>query len=661
MLASFQRVSGLINRSSPSSAVSSKSFLRKEFQGLKVDLNLEARGQKSGARGLPSTAETALDAVEADIINTVLSVQQRAFSQLEKTLSDLQQAVDFLDLEGRLARIRVAAAAGLPDLAGELQFKIDGLQQLRRDATEAEGWHRKFRAHNHLDRPSKVISRTSLVLLWLVVVACIAMATFVNVALLDKQGAVGWFDGWMVGLILAILSIGVAILFALYGVPALWHRSLPKRLIGIASILTYLALTVLLNLALAHYREVSGGLAQGAGQTILRRLLQTPFMLDDPYSWLLAGLGVILSLVALLAVLGMRDLYPGYAQAAEISRAARARHEASRARLVDELGSIRATFEAELTAARADLIEQCAEHDDLMSQRHAVLARFEAFQNQLERDGNAALKLYRDANSAARPTSPPLHFQQPFELTRVQAQGRHYRGWDSADLKARIRTAQGHLDWLLLQLQRLYEAGIAEQVADPALAEAVAQLAELARARGTSIAELAQLGVDAATGSHDWPPVIALGDEQLPFSPESAEISPSSREQIRTTVMNQVLDLLKRYPADILEVVGHTDERPVSNSHASTLDSLAIPALWGEEPASRLMPADNAGLGLARAIAVATELAAIGPDRLRIIPLSAAQLLLPGDQLSRGRDTENHAGRQRIEIRLRKSTAAAVT
>nr|WP_314256887.1 hypothetical protein [uncultured Devosia sp.] len=336
LLASFQRVSGLINRSSPSSAVGSKSFLRKEFQGLKVDLNLEARGQKSGARGLPSTADTALDAVEADIINTVLSVQQRAFSQLEKAVSDLQQAVDFLDLEGRLARIRVAAAAGLPDLAGELQFKIDGLQQLRREATEAEGWHRKFRAHNHLDRPSKVISSTSLVLLWLVVVACIAMATFVNVALLDKQGAVGWFDGWMGGPVLAILNIGMALLFALYGVPAFWHRSLPKRLIGIASILTYLALTVLLNLALAHYREVPGGLAQGAGETILQRLLQTPFMLDDPYSWFLAGLGVILSLVALMAVLGMRDLYPGYAQAAEISRAARVRHEASRARLVDE-------------------------------------------------------------------------------------------------------------------------------------------------------------------------------------------------------------------------------------------------------------------------------------------------------------------------------------
>ncbi len=57
----------------------------------------------------------------------------------------------------------------------------------------------------------------------------------------------------------------------------------------------------------------------------------------------------------------------------------------------------------------------------------------------------------------------------------------------------------------------------------------------------------------------------------------------------------------------------------------------------GKLPISAVEPADNAGLGLARAIAVANVLKA-NPKlkNVTILPMSAAQLILPGDTITAG-------------------------
>ncbi|APO72198.1 hypothetical protein IE4872_PD01677 (plasmid) [Rhizobium gallicum] len=71
-----------------------------------------------------------------------------------------------------------------------------------------------------------------------------------------------------------------------------------------------------------------------------------------------------------------------------------------------------------------------------------------------------------------------------------------------------------------------------------------------------------------------------------------------------------------------------------------------------------MLPADNAGLGLARALAVAIELKADKKlEGATILPMSAAQLVLPGDTLTRGQ-AGNVESRRRIEIRIRRRNAS---
>ena len=77
----------------------------------------------------------------------------------------------------------------------------------------------------------------------------------------------------------------------------------------------------------------------------------------------------------------------------------------------------------------------------------------------------------------------------------------------------------------------------------------------------------------------------------------------------------------------------------------------------GGTDAGVLQWADNAGLGLARALTVVKVLASDARlAAFRILPLSGAQLIDTGDRLTHWDGQGDVRERRRIEIRMRKST-----
>ena len=109
------------------------------------------------------------------------------------------------------------------------------------------------------------------------------------------------------------------------------------------------------------------------------------------------------------------------------------------------------------------------------------------------------------------------------------------------------------------------------------------------------------------------------------------------------------------FDVDVIEVIGHTDEQPVSN-RVSNLDRTLPTVTSGGNSTGALQWADNAGLGLARALAVVKVLS-FDPRlrRFRILPLSAAQLIATDGKLTRWDARGDVRERRRIEIRMRKS------
>ncbi|MEE9381439.1 MAG: hypothetical protein V3V03_08535 [Hyphomonadaceae bacterium] len=159
--------------------------------------------------------------------------------------------------------------------------------------------------------------------------------------------------------------------------------------------------------------------------------------------------------------------------------------------------------------------------------------------------------------------------------------------------------------------------------------------------------------------ANEPPPIIRLEEANgYSFQSGSALITDSFKLRLETDVVERVRNYGRDYGADIIEIVGHTDETSMRQAHAGTsnLDDVLLGWLR-DETETEPVAFDNVGLGMARAVAVAKALEDAGlGDEYEIIPLSAGQLVLPGDRVSRETDTNADAARRRIEIRVRRRT-----
>lgn len=158
-------------------------------------------------------------------------------------------------------------------------------------------------------------------------------------------------------------------------------------------------------------------------------------------------------------------------------------------------------------------------------------------------------------------------------------------------------------------------------------------------------------------GGHQWPPIIRMSEaDGYFFQSGSAELSPAFREALTDQTPFEILNYIRKYDVDVIEVVGHTDERPIGIRQYSNLDHDLLPVLKNAAGVGSLIPADNAGLGLARAVAVVSVLRQ-SPllAGYKLIPLSGAQLVNTDETLAITGSPENIQQRRRIEIRLRKS------
>lgn len=158
-----------------------------------------------------------------------------------------------------------------------------------------------------------------------------------------------------------------------------------------------------------------------------------------------------------------------------------------------------------------------------------------------------------------------------------------------------------------------------------------------------------------AVGEHDWPPIINLSDEtdKHLFEVGKAKVSENFKFELENKIARQVSNRAKEYDATVIEVIGHTDEQRIS-SNSTNLDAKLVEVIRGSVEPTELKFADNAGLGMARALTVAKILMDNKLlEGLTVLPLSGGQMIIPYDTLTNGQPGDIKE-RRRIEIRVRR-------
>jgi hypothetical protein len=386
------------------------------------DVKVVEKGKESGKLELPTSSSGSLDETEYAIIERIFSDRKAAHHTLLDQLTTCTERLTALDFHGRFTIIQNAAPAAVSEFGTEARQGRDELYRLRRTLLEHEQERDDFKSYNRLRRAPRLSSPVTKFFKVSFLVFLFVSETYINAVFLAKGNALGFIGGAAEALVFATLNVLTSFGIGLGGLRYLNHRNLLAKVFGLLSFLVWIAFAVLLNLALAHYREVSGALYDDAGAQVITRLWQTPVGLTDIKSWLFFGIGLLWSVLALIEGVFYTDPYPGYAALEGRVRKSHEDYRQCKNELIDRLRDVQDDASHLMEEAQNDLGKRRGAHTAILATRTRIIQLFEEHQHQLERAGNALLSKYRTANRQARSSPPPSRFDEHWRMERKHAE-----------------------------------------------------------------------------------------------------------------------------------------------------------------------------------------------------------------------------------------------
>ncbi|WP_454817196.1 hypothetical protein [Labrys neptuniae] len=429
---------------------------------LAVELDLANRGAERGSKDEPPTASVTADPVEAQIIERIEAAKKAAHATIEDELRTYAERLAALDFEDRFTQIQHTAPAAVGDFKLEARAGRDDLYALRRNLRDLDAEQQSFRRKHKIDRTARVHGGGATFLKVALLIVMFVIEAFANGNFLAKGNEQGLLGGVTEAISFAALNIFGTFVIGHFGVKQIAHNSVVRKCLGVLAFCFYLAFALGLNLALAHYRDVSAQLLDGGGDRVMQAMAATPFQLRDINSWLFFGLGLLFSVVALIDSLTFSDAYPGYADVQQRLEDGRDAYRNRRAELDENLKDVRDEYQEKMEDISRDLSVRRGEYEAIVANRSRMLKLFAQHQEHLERAANALISLYREANTKARKAPPPTRFAAAFSLTKVSVEANTDGEWSLRDLRSRIEQIQDMLTTEVKEIHTAYQTTMDE-------------------------------------------------------------------------------------------------------------------------------------------------------------------------------------------------------
>lgn len=428
-----------------------------------VDLELRTQGAARGRQDEPPALSQSLDEVEQSIVTRVEEEKLTAYQVLEDQFQTYDERLRNLDFDDQFSLIRQANTTSLSDFKAEVKTGANELHGLRKGLKIAEDELAHFKEQHKLRRAARLSSGAWYFLKIALVVLLLLIETIFNGNFLAVGSQRGLLGGVLEAFTFAFLNITFALLFGLLWVRFITHRNILLKLFGLIGIGAYFAFAVIINLALAHYRELAegSGLAE-AGREVVTRLASDPFVLTQLNSWTLFGVGLLFSIIAFLDGLFWTDPYVGFASVQKRLNAARDDYAGEVEERVELLRDVREEHNAKVQDIIRDLSQRRREAAAIIEHRARLGKLFQEHQNHLERTANKLLTVYREANRKTRTAPEPAHFSESFMLERATVSPPSMDESHAERLSRKIEQAQEELSGQIANIGQAFEEAMAQ-------------------------------------------------------------------------------------------------------------------------------------------------------------------------------------------------------
>ncbi|WP_373413870.1 hypothetical protein [Ensifer aridi] len=460
--AGLNRLLGDLRESNHDFKATTEIFPPLDVEKVAKELRLATLAEERGKQDLPLSTAKDRDDVEIDVINRIEEAKATAYHNLEDHLQLFKGRLSGLDFQGQFSNIEKVNSASLSDFKAEVVKGRNILHGLRHKLQNADKELKAFQEKHKIFRAPRSTQGASMFFKISVIVFIFLFEWIANGFLLSKGSEMGVIGGIVEALFFSFLNIGFTLVLTLFGIVLISHRNLFLKLIGVAAICAYALMTTSLNLVLAHFREISGSLIDGAGMLAVDRFLNSPFGLTELQSWLLFGVGLLFSVITMIDGLYLRDPYVGYARVYRQRDQAEKDYYETQAELIDGLIELRDEHHEKVDAIVEQLNGRRREHNAILAHRAKVLALFQSYQDQLERSAIQLLARYRNANIQARSTEAPKYFSSPFKLDRLKPTMTAVGELSDKDIAKAIKVTQDDLSGQIKAIAVTCEQGIEE-------------------------------------------------------------------------------------------------------------------------------------------------------------------------------------------------------
>jgi hypothetical protein len=410
---------GLLSQPRHDYRPSTQIFLDLNVDRISDELQLQKNGSDRGVENRPAPDAQTFDDIEHRIIERIEAHKQDAHSVHLEHLHTYDERLIGLNFEERFAVIQQAAPEAVGDFRAEAGLGRDELFALRRRLYDSERERELFRKRHKIARPARLSTPGKTLLKIGVLAVLFVIEVVINGSFLAKSNEQGLLGGAVQAVSFAALNIMASFLWGLIPIRLLNRRIGLLKLLGLISFLAYLAFAAILNLALAHLREIPPTLTGDVGREVLTRLMHAPLVLSDVNTWVFFGIGFIFSIVAMADGLMFTDPHIGYGSLERRWIEARTQYTDAKAELIEKLREIRNVATEAMNANFRDLSVRRGEFDAILQARSRLTQRFTEHQNHIERTCNALLAAYREANCKARRLPAPDYFSRPYKLERI--------------------------------------------------------------------------------------------------------------------------------------------------------------------------------------------------------------------------------------------------
>ncbi|CAN7612915.1 hypothetical protein LJR009_005462 [Bosea sp. LjRoot9] len=397
---------------------------------------------------LPSQTELGLLARVSELFNGIRQEATAKLNALHAEIIGKREALTAERYETRIRRIESGMRALLNKHGGELEQTVF-------DALKAKREYEYFNYVNQRSSDPK-LDKWQFILAFLVVP--LAIESLLNGNFFADASDFGLIGGAATAVIISALNISLGFVMGLWPARYCQHVKASHLFWALPAYAGMIALIVLFNLAVGHYRELLIANPDAASQQVVPHMLANPLGVYELKSIALVLIGCLIAFLSASKGYSAFGSYPGQAFAYKRWRQRWEAVERERRRLDTELAPELEQIRGQVEGFREDCQREISRLQLAKASADQIRDHYLTRVAQLRAAKDAAVMQYREANLRVRTDLPPAYFSQGINLPEID---------QPAELvdHARLRALIEDVERQFVNMPALIEAKLKDQLA----------------------------------------------------------------------------------------------------------------------------------------------------------------------------------------------------